>query len=299
MKYHKKLFQGVIIVLSISFSYVGMGIITKVSLSGTSNITLLFWQSLIGLIIISSILWVKQYKIKTLFSQFSRWQLIRSVSSLASIFFLFLCLSHISIFLAYIILNMAPFVVLPLRKILFQANITKQKFYLTLFAFIGLMIILNPKSTHLDYLGLLWAILSCICLVISVLMLEKDKHTDRLLTIFYYFFIASLIIIPILLSNPIQLQSFYNTHLFNVILIGLLFFWIQTGVIIAVKYINSHLMTILFYSEVIFALSYSLIFETLHSPSLFILGASIVIFSGIVLVLDEASINIQASENNS
>jgi drug/metabolite transporter (DMT)-like permease len=289
LRLNKPILSGVIITLLGSFIYVLMGALSKITNKHLLINQIMFVQSISGLLCTCYLMKIKKYKWKHLLAKQKPINLVRIIMSLASIYTLIYGLQYISIFNALIIMNSAPLIIPLLRKIFFKHQIHTFILPSALLAFIGLVLILGPDK-HIIDTHIIIIFISMLCMAFSLLILEKTQPTNPNLSIFYYFLYSSAVTGLIVLFQH-QLFSIPLHYLGEGIMIGVLFFLVQLSVIYAAQYISSHLISVLFYSEIIIALFASIILEGMQFNNHLIVGTVLVMLGGLLVIFIENKIS--------
>ncbi|ODN42716.1 DMT family transporter [Piscirickettsia litoralis] len=161
-----------------------------------------------------------------------------------------------------------------LALIFFRQKINHKLWPVIIIGFIGVAIILNPSQAGFLHGGALFALAAGACVSSSMLFIRRTADQDSGLTsAFYYFFLSSIISGIFLLIN----QPDLSIHFIPVILTtGLLFFFTQFPLTLALQLIDAQVVSTLYYSNIVFAVLIAVIF--LHAAT------SLLMLGGIVLV---------------
>lgn len=290
-----KTFLGVITALVGSFMYVLMSVCSK-HLSQTVEVyDILILQSYTGLICSFIFLKQKKYNWHTIIYTHNIRYAIRSLISLGSIYTLLIALQSVTVFNALVILNTAPLVIPLLRKVFYKKIISYQSMFIATFGFIGIVLILSPNKALFDF-SILLVICSMLCVAFSLLILENMPKYDPNLMVFYYFFYSSILLTA---DQLIRHHLFYPSasQLFFGALIGAMFFIVQCSIIQAARFISSQLIAVLFYSEVILSLLFSVYFENMAMTRYLLVGTLLVIFAGIHVIFLEHNMQQKNTEH--
>lgn len=239
---------------------------------------LIFLQSLSGFACATYFLYAKGHTPNSIYRNFKFIYLARAALSLASIYALIFALQHMSVFNALIILNTSPFIIPFMRKFFFGVRIHKLVFPALFVAFYGLTLILSPDR-HLIGTPTIVMLISMLALSLSLLVLEHKEHTDRELSIFYYFgFSTAALFIVLAINQQFNIPLHYAPLGF---LIGIVFFFTQYFIIKAANYISSQLISVLFYSEIIMSFLLALVMGTAAITPPILIGIGCVVLGGI------------------
>lgn len=264
-----------------SASYAVMLSIAKGSLSTCSISQLAFFKSFITLLLIllcvafskkgeTYINYLKSTQMKT--------HIIRSISSVITIYLFLLSIQTISIAETNLLFNTSP-VFIPLVAYAWKRIPVDHKVWPGIFvAFIGIAFLIRPESGSCSigfWLGLSGGIIGAI----SVMALRFSHYTEPLYrTIFYYAFFCSLITGLICLIEGHSLKFLTDPSISLALLsVGVTSFLCQLFLAISLKYAPAKLITPFCYISVIFSLILDLIFwkKTLQIPE--ILGLLLVL----------------------
>lgn len=278
---NKDILFGVTITLTGSMLYVLMSALSKITSQHLITNQIIFLQSLSGLACSCCFLKLKKYHWRSVWTKHRFAYLTRMAMSLASIYAFFYGLRYITIFNALVVLNSAPLVIPILRRILFKKKIHVLVFPATISAFAGILLILSPDR-HIFASPIIIIIVSMLCMSFSLIILEKTQANDANLAIFYYFFYSSIIATLLLIFQKQSIAISFTYGSLGV-LIGVLFFFVQLTIIYAANYISSHLISVLFYAEIIISLFYSMLLENVQLTSYILTGTLLVLAGGIAV----------------
>lgn len=281
---NKNILFGAIVCIIGSFCYVLMGTLSQLFGKYFLLNQLVFLQSLSGFACAAYFMKMKGHTTSSVYHNFKFIYLARAVLSLTSIYALIFALQYMSIFNALIILNTTPFFVPFLRRFFFGVRIHKFVFPALFVAFYGLTLILSPDR-HLIGLPTIVMLISMMALSLSLLILEHKEHTDKELSIFYYFAFSTVALFCVLAANH---QLNIPLHYAPLgLLIGIVFFFTQFFIIHATKYISAQLVSVLFYSEIIMSLFVSIAMGSAVFNRAILLGIICVILGGIFVSMLE------------
>ncbi len=284
---YNRVLHGTLIALGGSFIYVIFGILSKLIQTQLSFSHLLFLQSIAGLSCAVTIIRMQKFDWSLLWTDFHYIYLVRIIISLASMFSFIYGLKYVSVYNALVILNICPFIMPILRFIFFRNKIHNKIFVPILFAFCGIILILSPDQQIL-HLSTLTIVASMLCMAFSLLLLEHKNNTSPVLAIFYYFLVSSIITgFAILFFHQTESLSF-NTITLGLIT-GVMFFLVQLSLIYATRYISSQFVSVLFYSEIIFALIASLLMGSMQWSVTLLIGTIFVLIGGYTIFYIEKS----------
>ncbi|ALA23980.1 hypothetical protein AVI51_08065 [Piscirickettsia salmonis] len=283
---HSSLIKGIALTLFSALSYASLAAVIKhhpeVPLS-----LLVFAQSLVCLVLILPIIIQQNKKTagalknkKSLFkTNYLHFHIIRAFFSLGISYCLFFALKTIPLVNGVLLANTSALFTPFLALLFFRQKINHKLWPAILIGFVGVAIILNPSHDGFLRGGALFALASALCVSSSMLFIRRTTDQDSGLTSAFYYFLLSSIISGVFLAIN---QPHLSTSFIRIILVtGLLFFCTQFALTLALQFIDAHIVSTLYYSNIVFAVLISVIL--LHAPtSLLMLGGIVLVcFSGI------------------
>ncbi len=199
----------------------------------------------------------------------------------------FLSVNYLSLFNASVLANLSPLWVLLITGIFIDKSINSELFFLAIIGFIGCLLILKP-STEIINLGTIIGLFSGIFMaltLISIKSLLKTENSDRILV--YYFGVASLSMLPFLMNFAITQVSSKDWIMLSINALLMLLHQMLLNKGLAIGLATE--MSILAYSSVLFSLILSIVIWQ-EIPDIFsIVGAIIIISSGIYIARRQKS----------
>lgn len=286
---HLKIQLGRAIWISLvaSFFYASMLAFTKYSTASFSTIELVFYRSLISLMIVC--IWVfarhTSQSLGHLKTKELKVQLTRSITGLAAIFLFFFALRTISLSEGTVLVNTIPIFV-PITAFLWKGiKINHRLWPGILIAFLGIIIILRPQTNHLE-IGLLLGLLGGVMGSISTIALRTSHYTEPVSrTLFYYFLFSSAISLVLLLFQRPGFHYLLDPKLLFLLLsIGVTGFVYQLFLSLSLKYAPARLVTPFFYASVVFGIFFDHILwgEAVH---LWQMLGIVLVFIGVCLLV--------------
>ncbi len=216
------------------------------------------------------------------------WALIsRGLLGIGYWYCMFSSVNYLSLFNVSVLSSLSPFWVLLITGIFIDKSINKELFVLAIIGFIGCLLILKP-SREIINLGAIFGLFSGIFMaltLISIKNLLKTENSDRVLV--YYFGIVSLSMLPFLMNFAITQVSLNDWVLLSINALLMLLHQILLNKGLEIGLVTE--TSILAYSSVLFSLILSIVIWQ-EIPDIFsIVGAIIIISSGIYIAKRQKS----------
>lgn len=216
------------------------------------------------------------------------WALIsRGLLGIGYWYCMFSSVNYLSLFNVSVLTSLSPFWVLLITGIFIDKSINKELFVLAIIGFIGCLLILKPSREIINLgaiLGLFSGIFMALTLI-SIKNLLKTENSDRVLV--YYFGIASLSMLPFLMNFAITQVSLNDGVLLSINALLMLLHQILLNKGLEIGLVTE--TSILAYSSVLFSLILSIVIWQ-EIPDIFsIVGAIIIISSGIYIAKRQKS----------
>lgn len=255
---------------------------------------IVFVQSLWALILLIVILMLFQRtKIKSILTTKNlKLQIFRSVASLGISYLLFFSLKFIPLADGVLLANASPLMVPFLAWIFFRQPINHKLWLPLILGFIGVMAVLKPSAGIFNPASF-FALGAGLSMASSMLLVRRLSTWDSTLTsLFYYFFLSSIIsgIVMLFFLKTQNNISIAFAHIPLMLLVGSLFFVVQYFLTKALEYTNAQIVSIAYYSCVIFAVILGWILFAAKLDWLIMIGIILICGSGI------ACIQVQTSE---
>ena len=161
--------------------------------------TIVFFRSLIGLIIILAVSLILKKSIKIIRTTNIRIHLLRSIFGIFAMYFGYRSLNYISLSEATSIGFTKVFFTSLLAFIFLKEKLNKSSFFFILTGFLGVFLIALPTKTT-NLIGLYMSVVSAICVaggIISISFLAKVENT--LTVMIYHSFFSSIVFLTFLL----------------------------------------------------------------------------------------------------
>lgn len=259
--------------------------ISRYAGEATSVPTVLFFQNLVSLIVITP--WMIVHGGNSL--KLSRFALIvlRSLAGYTSFAFIFLAVQRTTLVNVVLLSNSAPLFIPLIIWLWKKVKISKRLWIGLIIGFVGIAFILKPDETIAD-MGALFAIGAAICFSISMITQRRLVKRETLSTIlFYYFLISTILSIPFAIDTwkPIDLKM-----LLILITIGILFVSGQTVFLKSFRYEKPSFLSPFVYSSVVYGALIDWMFWQQIPDWTTILGIIIVCTGGIITMRANGSI---------
>ncbi len=252
---NKLLLGALCAVLSAAFYAVQTAVI-KVNLQQLSIPLIVFFQSLICLLLILPLVFSKKKQVRAAYwvsSEVKRYHIVRAISSLAISYFLFAALHYMPLFDSLLLFNAFPLFVPIIAYFLLGLAITRLVWLFLLLGFIGIALVLNPDSKVLSFAAGFGLLSAASAALTTVAMRKIAVYDDAIKSLFIYFVISTLISAVVVLSY----WHWSSVDLFSVIVIGVLFFLVQYFFTLSTIYTAPQVTASLYYSNIIFSLMIS------------------------------------------
>lgn len=192
----------------------------------------------------------------------------------------------------YSLLFAMPLVVTILSVPLLGEVVRRQRWAAVAFGLIGVLVVLRPGATELTA-GHFAALTAAICSALASILVRKIGDSERSAVLILYPMILSVVVMGALMPFvyvPVKIE-----HLGMMALIGLLSVAAQHLTIMAYRVAPAAAVAPVQYSQIIWATIFGYLFFAEQPDSYVILGAGIVISSGIFVVWRESRENVSAS----
>lgn len=238
--------------------------------------TILFFQYSISLMLLIPTL----FKTKEPFFYKKSHQILlilRGVFGAASYFFMFLSLKTIPLLDGILLWNTAPLWVPFIMLILLKTKIPNYVVFSSCVGFMGIAFTLHPQA-YFNLTGSLFALIAGVFFASTIIISRKIIFfVSYKIILFYYFAIASLLSLPMMLNTW---HSFSDEVFFKLLFIGCATYYCQTCFTLAGKFGPPRLIAPMAYSAVLFSAIFDWLFWDLKPHWFTWLGAVLIIFSG-------------------
>lgn len=277
---HHDLKKGIPLVVLAWLSFSSMYAVGKLVQDQTSVSTMLFFRNILGFVAVLPWIvknWPKSIEVKNL-----KVIIVRSIMGLLNLLFIFLAIQKISIVNATLLNNTAPLIVPFVVWIWMKIPLEFKLWPAILVGFIGVALILQPNKAIFN-LGALYALLSGVCLAISLVTMRQSSRHESFYTFMLYFFGIGLI-----LTTPAALVDWKIENgltLIGLLAIGLFSALGQMGLYYGLKFGNARQLSPITYSAVVFSGIYEWLLWDIVPAPIFYVGMALIVAAGIWIVL--------------
>ncbi len=197
------------------------------------------------------------------------------------------CVSLMPLVTLYTVIFTLPFVAAMISIPLYGEKIGLHRWTSIIVGFSGVLIAFQPWKAETDFIMLLLALLTTVFIALTFLMARSFKSASVLAVGFYPVFGCCLLVLPLAMADFTPIVPF---HLIFFTLSGIL---MSVGVIcisLAFKTTDSAAITPIVYLEIIWAILFGIFIFGDIPQSLELIGAVVIILSGLYLVYRERQI---------
>lgn len=246
---------------------------------------LLFLQNVVGVVITGSICLIRGKKLSFLQSHHYGLLLLRAFVGLLAFFFLFISISHVTVTNATLLLNTAPLFVPFLLLLIFREKMNQKLWLGIIPGFIGIALILDPKTTIFQWQAL-YPLIAGLCVAALYLVIRQlHAHKEPMLRVFVFLFVCSA-----LLTCPfglIQWQQPTSHEWWLLLLISTSTFLSQSLITYSLRFGPARALAPLCYTAVIFASLFDWFIWHVAPSWVSVFGILLVIAGGITTLLLE------------
>lgn len=267
--------KGIFLVLIAWLCFATLYMVSKLLDTQTTVPTMLFFRNVFGFCAVLP--WIfKQYP-KSIEVKNVKIVVLRSLMGLLNLFFIFLAVDRISLVNTTLLNNSAPFFVPFIVWFWLKKDINSKIWPAIVVGFIGIALILQPNRRIFN-LGAVYALLSGVCLAITIITMRLTTKKEKLLTFLFYFFTIGVVVT---LPFAIAYWKVENMGtLIGLLSIGLLSATGQVFLFHGLKFAKAHVLAPFAYSTVIFSGIYEwLIWGNTPTPIAYI-GTILIIAAG-------------------
>ena len=219
-----------------------------------------------------------------------KWVLLRCILSLISFICLFYATDYMNLADANILYRMSPFFILILSHFFLKERLNYIKVFCIVIAMLGSILVIKPQFNSefgSSMIGLASAV-SAGAMYVILKLLSNDNNSLTLA--FYNVLFSTGISLPFVFTNTIPLTSH---NLYTLIGLGIFSALSQIMATVAVKYAPVSEITIYNYASIFFSMIIGILFFKDYPDIQSILGAILIIGSGIFLYIRRFNINPQ------
>ena len=264
-----------------------LDVIAKILLYKFSVAQMTFLRGGFSLIILGAIGAIR-YGVKSFDTQIPGWHLLRTVLMMISSFTFFAALALLPLVNIFVIVFVAPIVVAALSGPLLGEKVGLWRWSAVLIGFSGVLIILEP-STEFSLAGTIYALIGVVTYALNTLTTRKLSGRESPLNLSFYIFFG-----PTILGAAISIFDWIPPTMWD------WFLFFLTGLVggfaflffnIALKKAEASFLASFEYTGLLWAsLAGYFIFNEVVDSKIW-LGASIIIFGGIIILYRESKVN--------
>lgn len=220
------------------------------------------------------------------------WVTIRTIAAVFTGITAFYAFTVLPLAQVYAIVFATPLIITILAIPILGEKVRIRRWLAVIVGLAGVIIVIQPGTTYLS-LGHLAALVAAVGGSVASIIVRKIGHEERSVVLLLYPMLANFAVVSVIL--PFVYKPMPIEHLGLVALMSFLG-WIGGVVIIhAYKTAEAVLVAPMQYSQILWATAYGLIFfnESLDRPTM--IGAAIIIASGLYIVLRESRIGTSAN----
>jgi drug/metabolite transporter (DMT)-like permease len=276
---------GALLIIASEFMFVSMSAVIKITAAEVPSEVIVFFRSLFAIFILLP--WVLHQGVNILSWQQLRLHFLRSVSGLGAMYCFFYTIAHIPLAEASLLKLTMPFF-LPILSVFWLAEaVTSRTIWAIILGFIGVAVILKPGAETFSSVSFI-ALLGGFLAAVATSTIRRMSAVDSSINIVFYFAVIG----SVLSAIPLFWSEFTLTRhalllLFTVAILATISQLIMTH---AYQIAPSARIGPFSYVSVIFATSYGWWFWHESVDHWFFIGASLVVFAGILLILNDKKV---------
>ncbi len=220
------------------------------------------------------------------------WTALRTMASVMTAASAFYAFSTLPMAQVYAILFSAPLLITVLSIPVLGETVRLRRWIAILVGLCGVLIVLRPGSTELE-LGHAAALTAAVGSALASIIVRKIGNEERSVVLLLYPMMTNLLLMGILLPfvyEPMPLVDFAGLAL-----IAILAFCAMLGIIGAYRRAEAVIVAPMQYSQILWATMFGMLFFGETPDAMTLLGASVIIGSGLYILLREGKGN--SSEN--
>ena len=281
---NNNILKGIFCIIIAGFGFALMSLFVKLS-GDLPSIQKGFFRNIIA-VFISSIPLIKHWRVINIPRNNTGWLVLisRSVFGTIGLVLNFYAISHISLADSSIIQKLSPFIIIILSYIFFKEEMTRFQVFSIIIAFIGITLIIKPSGNNIISMGALAALLGALCAGIAYTCVRYlgTHNISGEFIIFFFSSLSSLMLLPYLILDY-RTMTYYQLSM--LLLAGISATIGQYGVTFAYKFAAAKNISVFDYSQVLFSGIFGYMFFGEFPDFQSLIGYTIVISVGIVLVL--------------
>ena len=280
--YPQNYLLGVLLIILSEFMFVSMSAVIKETAQYAPSEAIVFFRNFFAMLLLFP--WILYQGMTGISWQHCRFHFLRSVSGLAAMYCFFYTIAHLPLAEASLLKLTMPFF-LPILSILWLAEaVALRTLWAIIIGFVGVAIILKPGSLTFSSVSLI-ALLGGFLAAVATSTIRRMSALDSSLNIVFYFAVIGTVfsVIPLFWSHFI-----INRYALLLLFIVAVFATIaQLLMTYAYQIAPAAKIGTFSYVSVIFATGYGWWFWRETVDFWFFLGAGLIIFAGMLLILND------------
>ncbi len=280
--YPQNYLLGVLFILISEFMFVSMSAVVKVTSVHVPSEAIVFFRNFFAILILLP--WMLHRGVNVLSWQQIRLHFLRSLSGLGAMYCFFYTIAHIPLAEASLLKLTMPFF-LPILSIFWLAEaVSLRVIWAIIVGFIGVAIILKPGSMTFSSVSLI-ALLGGLLAAVATSTIRRMSAIDSSINIVFYFAVIGSVFSAI----PLFWSEFILTYHAMILLFAVAILATIAQLVMTYAYQIAPAASIgpFSYVSVIFATSFGWWFWHEQVDYWFFMGASLIIFAGILLILND------------
>lgn len=281
----RKNLQGALLGLLAMAIYAAHDAVVKTLGGDFSAVQIIFFAALLSFPV-TSVIMLKDKREASLRPVHPGWLLLRSICMVVTGLSAFYAFTHLPLAQVYPILFAAPLLVTVLSIPLLGEIVRLRRWLAVIVGLIGVVVVVRPGQTDLT-LGHVAAMTAAVCSALASVIVRKIGGQERSIVLLLYPIIGNFAAMGMLLPFVYQPMSLGQLSLMGVVgVFGLLASFI---IILAYRAGEAVIVAPMQYSQIIWAVFYGYVFFNEGVDQTTLLGAGIVIASGMYIVFREGS----------
>lgn len=280
--YPQNYLLGVLLIIASEFMFVSMSAVIKETAHYVPSEAIVFFRNFFAMLLLFP--WILHQGTSGLSWQHCRFHFLRSISGLGAMYCFFYTIAHLPLAEASLLKLTMPFF-LPILSILWLAEaVSLRTLWAIIIGFVGVAIILKPGSLTFSSVSLI-ALLGGFLAAVATSTIRRMSALDSSLNIVFYFAVIGTIfsIFPLFWSH----FSITRHTLLLLFAVAVLATIAQLLMTYAYQIAPSAKIGPFSYVSVIFATGYGWWFWREQVDFWFFIGAALIIFAGMLLILND------------
>jgi len=277
---HKNTFKGVLFMTLAQIFFMSVWSAIKSIGAHMSPMEVAFFRGFFSLIVLIPMMLIRGNSFR---GKDKKSLILRTLFGYAAMLLAFYTVAHMKIGNAVTIFNIQPIFIAMLAPMMIKEPLLKKQMTFICIAFIGIALIIKPSSGLLQNPVSLMALVASILAAFAMVFLRKLSKTDSIWTVTFYFTVFTTCASAILAFSHIVLPTSKDFAL--LIYIGFAVTFAQLFLTKAYRYASASTISPFGYTSVIMSYLVGMFFFSERPDLISILGACIVMVSGIGVIL--------------